>query len=219
MVPSPPDAALSVFGDRLDQAKAYVSLLAGPGVERGLIGPSETARLWERHLLNCAVVAPLLPSGWVIDVGSGAGLPGIVLALVRPEVEFVLVDARRRRTEFLAEVVAALGLSNVVVRWARAEDLAGEVAADAAVSRAVAPVDRLVRWSLPLLRLQGELLALKGESAAEEVAAAESDIRQSGGCDVRIEQCGAGVVTPATVVVRVKRCRIAAPRRPGRRRA
>jgi 16S rRNA (guanine527-N7)-methyltransferase len=206
-VPSvpPPPAAAALFGAELPRAVAYAELLAGPGVERGLVGPREADRIWERHLLNCAPLAALLPAGDVLDLGSGAGLPGVVLALLRPDCRLVLVDATRRRTEFLAEVADRLGLSAVTVRWARAEELAGSMVADAVVARAVAPLERLVGWSLPLLRVGGELLALKGETAAAEAAAAAPAIRAAGGGDVRVERCGVGVVDPPPTVVRIRR--------------
>jgi len=139
-----PDAAGRVFGDALPQVEAYAELLAGPGVERGLLGPREAPRLWERHLLNCAGLAELLEPGEVVaDVGSGAGLPGVVLALLRPDVTVVLVEPLLRRSTFLEEVVAVLGLRTAVVRRARAEELAGTLLVDTVVARAVAPLDRL----------------------------------------------------------------------------
>lgn len=196
--PVPDRAGSSVFGDRLDLALRYEAWLAGAGVERGLLGPRETDRLWDRHLLNSAALAPLLPAGCsVVDVGSGAGLPGIPLALARPDCRYVLLEPLARRAAFLAEVVADLGLAPTVsVVRARAEDHARTGAAyDVAVARAVAPLDRLAGWCLPLLRPGGRLLALKGERAAAEVAAVPA-LRAS------IEQVGAGLVDPpATVVV------------------
>ena len=202
--PTPPPQALTVFGPALEAAAVYADLLAGPAVERGLVGPREADRIWERHLLNCAVIAPLLPAGSVVDLGSGAGLPGIVLALLRPDCTFTLVDATRRRTDFLAEVVDRLGLTAVSVRWARAEELAGTLSADVVVARAVAPLERLVRWGLPLLRPGGELLALKGAGAEDEANRAAAAVRAAGGGDVRVERCGEGVVDPPATVVRVR---------------
>lgn len=169
-----PDAALEVFGDRLPLASRYASWLAGAGVERGLIGPRETDRLWDRHLLNCAVVGELLaPGERVVDVGSGAGLPGIPLALARPDCTYVLLEPLLRRATFLAEVVADLGLGDrVTVVRARAEEhvRTGD-RYDVAVARALAPLDRLAGWCLPLVRAGGRVLALKGDRAATEVAA------------------------------------------------
>ena len=155
-------------------AQRYAGWLAGPGVERGLLGPREAGRVWERHLLNCAVVGALLrPSERVIDVGSGAGLPGIPLALVRTDCTFVLLEPLARRVAFLDEVVADLGIADRVrVVRGRAEDHArAGVTYDVAIARAVAALDRLAAWCLPLLRPGGRLLALKGAQAEAEVAA------------------------------------------------
>jgi 16S rRNA (guanine527-N7)-methyltransferase len=197
-------------GPSIDLLTRYVGLLAGPGVERGLIGPRETPRLWERHILNCAVVAPLIAAGSVVDdVGSGAGLPGMVLALVRPDLEVTLVEPLLRRATFLTEVVGELGIGNVRVERARAEELAAQVKAggrrpvDVVAARAVAPLDRLGAWCLPLLRQQGELLALKGESAPAEVDAARKGLTRLGARSVDVIQVGADVVDPPTTVVRV----------------
>ena len=168
-----PPAATVVFGDRLPALEAYAALLAGPGVERGLLGPRETPRLWDRHLLNCAGLAELVEDGQVVaDIGSGAGLPGLVLALQRPDVQVVLVESLQRRATFLSEAVETLGLRNVVVRRNRAEELHDKVRVDVVTARAVAPLDRLATWALPLLHPGGRLLALKGEQAATELAAA-----------------------------------------------
>ena len=164
------DARAEVFGSALPQLEAYADLLAGPGTERGLLGPREVPRLWERHLLNCAGLSELIADGEVVlDLGSGAGLPGLVLALQRPDVQVVLVESLQRRADFLVEAVAALGLRNTLVRRARAEELSLQV--DVVTARAVAPLDKLAGWALPLLRPKGRLLALKGEKAAEELAA------------------------------------------------
>ena len=143
---------------------------------RGLIGPRETERLWDRHLLNCAVVAELLPErGVLVDIGSGAGLPGVVLAMLRPSLQVILLEPLLRRSAFLEECVAELGLSNATVVRARAEEkAAAHIEADIATARAVAPLDRLVGWAARLLRPGGELLAIKGQSAEEELAAAQA---------------------------------------------
>jgi 16S rRNA (guanine527-N7)-methyltransferase len=172
-----PAIAADVFGDRLTLATEYADLLCGPGVERGLIGPREPERIWERHLLNSAALAGAVADGdVVIDVGSGAGLPGIAVALARPEARVSLVEPMQRRAEFLREVVHALGLETEVV-CARAEDLPGGTA-DVVLARAVAPLRRLLPLTLPLLRPAGTLLALKGRSAVAEVEQASSILRK-----------------------------------------
>ena len=171
------------FGPSWTAISAFHSLLVDEGVRRGLVGPREVPRLWERHLLNSAVVVPFLPvTGRIIDLGSGAGLPGIVVAAMRPDAEVVLLDPMERRTEWLLEVVAALGLANAVVMRARAEDVHRELSGVAVTARAVAPLDRLYRWALPLLPKGGVLLALKGARAQEEVeSAARVGARLGGG--------------------------------------
>jgi 16S rRNA (guanine527-N7)-methyltransferase len=200
-----PAEASVVFGDALEQARRYVQLLATDGVTRGLIGPRETARLWDRHLLNCAVVAELLPErGELVDIGSGAGLPGIVLALLRPSLQVVLLEPLLRRSVFLAECVAELGLPNAVVVRARAEDkAAAHIQADIATARAVAPLDRLAGWAARLLRPGGELLAIKGQSAQEELTAAKPVLSRLGVRSAEVLSAGHGRVIPATTVVRV----------------
>lgn len=189
-----PDAARSVFGSRLALAESYARLLAGAGVERGLVGPREPGRIWDRHLLNCAALTPLLPAGArVVDVGSGAGLPGLVLAVRRPDLYVDLVESLRRRTDFLGEVVDELGLGERVrVVRGRVEDpevVAAVGDADWVTARAVAPLDRLVAWCLPLLRPGGSLLALKGERAKDELAEHASTIRRHGGTHARVVRC------------------------------
>jgi 16S rRNA (guanine527-N7)-methyltransferase len=202
-LPPAPAAAGEVFGDRLPVAQKYVALLAGAGVERGLIGPRETPRLWERHVLNCAGLAELLVAGeTVLDLGSGAGLPGLVLALHREDIEVVLVEALQRRATFLTEAVAELGLSNVTVRRARGEELAGKIEVDVVTARAVAPLDRLAGWALPLLRSEGRLLALKGEQADAELAAARPGLRKAGAAAAEVLTVGSAErLTQARVVV------------------
>ena len=170
---------------------------------RGLIGPREAPRLWERHLLNCAVVGEVVPDGAsVCDLGSGAGLPGLALAIARPDLTVTLVEPLLRRTAFLEEVVADLGLEVEVVR-ARAEDLHGGRTFDVVTSRALAPLGRLLRWSLPLVARSGALVAMKGSSAADEVTAAARDLRRLGCARPELLSLGAGVVDPQTTVVRV----------------
>ena len=161
-----------MFASRLPLAERYAAWLADAGVVRGLIGPREVPRLWERHLLNCAVVADAVPQGaTVADLGSGAGLPGLVLAVRRPDLQVTLVEPLLRRTTFLEEVVADLGLDGVEVVRGRAEELHGSRTFDVVTSRAVAPLEKLLAWSLPLCSADGFVLAMKGSSAAEEVAA------------------------------------------------
>lgn len=201
----PPAAAKRVFGPRLELAQAYVARLSSAGIERGLLGPREVTRLWERHVLNCAVVESLLPSGTaLVDVGSGAGLPGIPLALVRPDLRVTLLEPLDRRAVFLSETVAALGLDRVTVLRARAEDAPREEWA-VAVARAVAPMDRLARWTLPLLRPGGQLIALKGSSAQTEVAAAETALRRAGADRWDVRELGVGLLATPTTVVTVWR--------------
>ena len=205
MAAEAPDVAGPVFGDALDTARRYAELLATDGVTRGLIGPRETERLWERHLLNCAVVAELLPeNGSLVDIGSGAGLPGIVLAMLRPSLEVILLEPLLRRSAFLEECVAKLGLANATVLRARAEDkAAARIKADIATARAVAPLGRLAGWAVPLLRPGGQLLAIKGQSAAEELAAAEPVHSRLGVQSAEVLQAGRGRVVSATTVIRV----------------
>ncbi|GAA4239113.1 16S rRNA (guanine(527)-N(7))-methyltransferase RsmG [Actinomadura meridiana] len=193
-----------VFGDALPVAERYAAFLETAGVERGLIGPRETDRLWERHLINCAVVSELVPAdAQVVDIGSGAGLPGIVLAIVRPDLRITLLEPLLRRTTFLDECVEMLDLRNVEVRRGRAEDLAAEITVDVATARAVAPLKRLVTWALPLLRPGGELLALKGERAAAELDEAEVVLKRLGARSTELLQVGRGMVDSPTTLVRV----------------
>jgi 16S rRNA (guanine527-N7)-methyltransferase len=202
---NPPPEAVAVFGDTVELAQRYADLLATDGVTRGLIGPRETERLWERHLLNCAVVAELLPEqGELVDIGSGAGLPGIVLALLRPGLHVVLLEPLLRRSVFLEECVSTLGLRNVTVVRARAEEkAAARIIADVATARAVAPLDRLVGWAAALLRPGGELLAIKGQAAEAELAAARPVLSGLGVRRAEVLQAGHGRVVSATTVVRV----------------
>ena len=213
-VSSTPTPFPAAFAEYEDGLTAYAELLATDGVERGLIGPREVPRLWDRHILNSAVLAELVPEGsWVLDVGSGAGLPGIPLALVRPDVQVTLLEPLLRRATFLTEAVEALGLTGrVIVDRGRAEERVGKVAADVVTARAVAPLDRLAGWCLPLVRKDGVLLALKGSQVADEIADASTAIRKLGGSEPEVVTCGAGVVDPPTTVVRIVSGRTA-PRR------
>ena len=172
-----------------------------------MIGPREAPRVWERHLINCGVLSEIIPFGAsVADVGSGAGLPGIVLGVARPDLTITLVEPLARRTAFLSEAVTKLGLdSTVTVVRGRAEEVSGSIAADIVTARAVAPLDRLVGWCLPLAAIGGRLLALKGSSAADEVAEHHEAIKRLGGSDPVIRLCGAGVIEPPTTVVEIVR--------------
>lgn len=215
--PAAPPAAAAVFGERLELAEEYAAILAGAGIERGLIGPGEVPRLWDRHILNSAAVGELLATGErVADVGSGAGLPGVPLSLARADLSIILVEPLLRRADFLTEVMEQLGLDTSVVRG-RAEEPAvrrevGEM--DAVTSRAVASLDKLTRWSLPLLRPGGRMLAMKGERAVAEIDEHRRELQSLGAIDVKVMECGVSYLTPpATVVVAVK----AGPPRRGRR--
>jgi 16S rRNA (guanine527-N7)-methyltransferase len=184
----------------------FHAMLTDEGVLRGLIGPREVSRLWERHLLNSAAVAPYLPTaGRLVDVGSGAGLPGVVLAAMLPDTEVVLVEPMERRVDWLTEAVDRLGLANVVVRRGRAEEFHGALEADAVTARAVAPLERLARWTLPLLVPGGVLVALKGRQAATEVEAARHLIRKLGGRPAEVLEAGTIEGLETTTVVRVVR--------------
>ncbi|MFE3452989.1 16S rRNA (guanine(527)-N(7))-methyltransferase RsmG [Nonomuraea sp. NPDC059194] len=202
---APPQIAREVFaGDAWDRARQFAELLAGPGVVRGLLGPREVPRIWDRHLLNCAVVAEAVPENVrLVDIGSGAGLPGLVLAIVRQDLSVTLLEPLLRRTVFLEECVAALKLDNVEVLRGRAEELVGKREFDVACARAVAPLDRLLKWSMPLLREGGELIAMKGERAAEELAEAEAQLRVSGARTAELISVGHGKVEPPATLVRV----------------
>jgi 16S rRNA (guanine527-N7)-methyltransferase len=204
-VPEAPPVAEQVFGDRLPLARRFAGHLATTGVEWGLLGPREVPRLWERHVLNCAVLSDLLPPDvHVVDIGSGAGLPGIALALRRPDLQVTLVEPLLRRVDWLAMVVADLGLDRVSVQRTRAEDLAGRMQVPYVTARAVASLDRLCRWALPLLEPKGELLAIKGRSAEEEVARTAAAVRRAGGVDTRVERLAVGLLDDPVTVVRVR---------------
>lgn len=203
--PITPDLLVSWFGEAAPLARRYVDLLATEGVQRGLLGPREVPRLWTRHIFNCVVVHPLIArSRSVADLGSGAGLPGVVLALARPDVHMTLIEPLWRRTRFLDLVVQELALPNLTVVRSRAEELAGEVVFDVVVARAVAPLERLVGWALPLCREGGELLAIKGSTACDELARAQGALTRLRAGAATIDTCGVGVVEPATTVIRIR---------------
>ncbi|MEV6132243.1 16S rRNA (guanine(527)-N(7))-methyltransferase RsmG [Streptomyces violaceusniger] len=203
--PAPPEAR-DVFGDRFPEAVRYGELLADVGVTRGLIGPREVPRLWERHLLNCAVLSEVVPEEvTVCDVGSGAGLPGIPLALTRPDLQITLLEPLLRRTNFLREVVELLGLEHVTVVRGRAEEVLGKLTPMHVVTaRAVAPLDRLAGWGVPLLRSYGEMLLLKGDTAEEELKQARAALGKLGVVETSVLHVGEGVVDPPSTVVRVE---------------
>jgi len=196
--------ARRVFGDRFELAEQYAGLLASEGVERGLIGPRETPRLWDRHLLNCAVFVSAIPDGvTVADVGSGAGLPGLVVAIARPDLKVTLIEPLLRRTSFVEEVVSALGLSNVEVLRGRADEFHGKRTFDVVTSRAVAALDKLAAWSLPLVKPGGVVLAMKGSSAPDEVAAHSLVVHSLGGQSLTVEKYGQDLLEQPTTIVRI----------------
>ena len=205
-MPAASPEALAVFGAALPQAEHYARLLCGPGVERGLLGPGEAPRIWPRHLVNCAVIAELVPpaTAALADLGSGAGLPGIVLAMVLPGVTVTLIEPMARRAAFLAECVTALGLPNAEVSRGRAEDLAGQIGADVVVARAVAPLERLAGLAAGLARPGGLVLAVKGAGAAAELDRARPVLRRLGARDAGLARAGEGRVEPAATVVRFR---------------
>jgi len=206
--PAPPAVAAAVFGERFRLAVRYAELLVDSGVERGLIGPREADRVWQRHMLNCAVIGEVVPAGaGVVDVGSGAGLPGIPLALARPDLRITLLEPMARRVAWLTEVISELGIA-VRVHRGRAEDAAIRSAlggCDVVTARAVAPMGRLAAWTLPLVRPGGLLVAMKGATAEDEVASDRAAIRSFGGHAIRLYGCGSGIVEPITRVVLVER--------------
>ena len=210
VAPAPPAVVVERFAAQLETLSRYAEWLAGPGTVRGLIGPREVPRLWERHLLNSIALGELLPEGSrVVDIGSGAGLPGLAVACVRPDLSVDLVESLQRRTDFLTEVVTDLGLTERVrVVRGRAEDravLRTVGSAPFVTARAVASLDRLVGWGFPLLVHGGSLLAVKGNSAEEEIATHSAYLTRMRADVVGIRECGAGLVSPPTRVVELVR--------------
>ena len=204
VVPPTPNGAAQVFGNRLGLAEQFTAILTDTGVSHGLIGPREVPRLWERHVLNCAVVHPAIPEGqMVIDVGSGAGLPGLVLAIARPDLDVHCVEPMQRRTNWLSIAVAELSLTNVTVHRGRAQQFWGTLSAPVVTARAVARLGELALWCLPLVMPGGCLLAIRGASVSEELEAERSTLRSLGAVDEVIETFGDGVVDPQTTVLRV----------------
>ncbi|HEY2643706.1 MAG TPA: 16S rRNA (guanine(527)-N(7))-methyltransferase RsmG [Galbitalea sp.] len=201
-VESEPAVAADVFGARIELARSYTADLARRGEELGLIGPLELPRLWSRHILNCALVAPYLRPGIVGDVGSGAGLPGLVLAIARPDVQFVLIEPMERRVEWLRAESAELGLGNVTVLRSRAEEAKLETPLNQVTARAVTALSKLIPATAPLLLYGGEMLFFKGARASEEVAAATKQIKKAHLTAVEILELGAGIVPEVTRVFR-----------------
>ncbi|WP_280674703.1 16S rRNA (guanine(527)-N(7))-methyltransferase RsmG [Cryobacterium sp. CG_9.6] len=197
-----PDAAATLFGDQLEVARSFTKNLADQGEELGLIGPLELPRLWSRHILNCAAMATLLRPGRVGDVGSGAGLPGLVLAIARPDVTFFLIEPMERRVAWLNDQVKALGLANVTVVRSRAEDVKLAQPLDQVTARAVSAFRNLIPLTAPLLRAGGELLLMKGERASAEVDGAAKAIQKYRVHDVEILTLGEGLLADATRVIR-----------------
>ncbi len=192
-----------VFGSRLPLAQAYHDSLATDGSIRGFIGPREVPRLWERHLLNCAAIGDVMPEGArVIDVGSGAGLPGIPLAIARPDLDITLIEPLLKRSNYLSEVKELLGLDNVTVIRGRAEEGPVKKAvkgADIVTSRAVAPLGKLAKWSLPLVKVGGEMIALKGESVHEELERDAAELKRAGAGKAEV------TTIKGTTIIRVPR--------------
>ena len=195
-----PSAAASLFGDRIDVARAFTANLAAQGEERGLIGPLELPRLWTRHVLNSAIAAPLF-HGRAADVGSGAGLPGLVVAIARPDVQWTLIEPMERRVAWLEEQVDELALTNVAVLRARAEEVE-PAQFDVITARAVSALRTLLPWTAPLARAGGELVLLKGQRADAEIDAAAKQIKKYKLSDVRVEVLGEGVLAETTRVIR-----------------
>lgn len=215
VVPPPPSAAERIFGERLPLAQQYAEVLAGSGVVRGLLGPRETPRLWDRHILNCAVITELIEeSSTVVDVGSGAGLPGLVIAIRRPDLAVTLVEPLLRRVRWLDEVIEALELSNVTVARGRAEALWDEIpAADVVTSRAVSALRNLAVWSVPLVRPGGWWLPMKGSTVAEEIEECREVLTAVGVTSIEVVECGQGLLDEPTTVARLA---VGTPRRLGK---
>ncbi|GAA2500324.1 16S rRNA (guanine(527)-N(7))-methyltransferase RsmG [Terrabacter carboxydivorans] len=204
--PPTPAAASTVFGTRLEIAEHFVAILSDTGITHGLIGPRETPRLWDRHVLNCAVVQEAIPvqehTQQVIDVGSGAGLPGLALAIARPDLHLHLVEPLARRTGWLTGTVAQLGLTNVTVHTARAEAMWDQLHAPWVTARAVSRIVQLAEWTLPLLEAGGSLLALKGSRAAAELEESRTALTRLGVVDAGVDEYGAAVLAEPTIVLR-----------------
>ena len=202
--PDAPSAATVVFGDRLPLAERFAAILADTGVSHGLIGPREVPILWERHILNCAVAQDSFPEqAEVVDVGSGAGLPGLALAIARPDLHLHLVEPMLRRTTWLGDTIEALGLDNCTVHRGRAEEFHGVLSVPWATARAVARIDKLARWTFPLLSEGGTLVALKGSSAQEELDAAAPLLRRLGMTGAEVRSHGAALLEVPTITLEI----------------
>ncbi|MBO1901264.1 16S rRNA (guanine(527)-N(7))-methyltransferase RsmG [Leucobacter weissii] len=205
MIEAEPAAAAAIAGPRIDVLRAFAAELGARGEPLGLIGPKEPERLWTRHLLNSAVLAPLIePDATVADIGTGGGMPGLVLAIVRPDARFRLIEPMERRCAWLGEQADRLGLANVTVQRGRAEEFHGAFEADQVTARAVTALRKLVPISAPLLRDGGELLLLKGAAVDAEIEAAQKQLRRFGVDEARVEELGAGVLAETTRVFRAR---------------
>ena len=205
--PAPPHAIKRLGAEALDLLTAYGQTLASDGVIRGLIGPREVPILWDRHLLNCAAMAEAVErKAKIVDIGTGAGLPGLVLALVRPDVQVVLIDTLQRRCDFLSEVVEQFHLQDrVTVIWGRAEEVPRQEA-DIVTARAVAALKKLAPWCMPHARIGGRMLAMKGQKAAEELQAAHKVLHKwSAAKNAEILTCGKGWIDPPVTLVSATR--------------
>lgn len=202
IVEQEPASAVDLFGDTIEGGRAFAADLVRHGEELGLIGPLELPRLWTRHILNSVLVAPLLKAGTVGDVGSGAGLPGLVLAIARPDVSFILIEPMERRVDWLRHEAKELGLSNVEVIRARAEETRLDWPLDQVTARAVSALAKLIPLTAPLVRAGGEMLFMKGERVTAEVEAASRQIRQARLSNVEVLVLGEGVLPEVTRVFR-----------------
>ncbi len=205
-VPPTPAQAAAIFGERLPLAERFVAILADTGIGHGLIGPREAPRLWDRHVLNCAVIhrfIPPSPAGsrqQVADVGSGAGLPGLALAIARPDLEIHLIEPLTRRTGWLSGTIATLGIDNAVVHTARAESMWDRLTVPYVTARAVSGIVQLAGWTLPLLVPGGSLLALKGSRAETELSENQAALKQMGVVDAAVETFGKELAEPTTIL-------------------
>jgi 16S rRNA (guanine527-N7)-methyltransferase len=197
-----PESAKAIFGPQIEKARAFAQNLANDSDDLGLLGPRELDKLWSRHILNSAVVAETVKAGdLVADVGSGAGLPGIPMAIALPEAHFVLIEPMERRSTWMLEVIQELGLANVEVRRARAEEVL-DLKFDIVTARAVAALDKLLKLTVPLLKPGGSLIALKGSKAVEEIEAAKKLQKKLGIASFEIQICGEKFLAEPTSVVK-----------------